>query len=270
MAGWCAGQRGPNTTWCIAHRLIVSLSHTQTPAQAAASFRQQHADVYAAAAAGSCPIEGALALAQPSSSMLEEARDWWWKFRALLQRNLQAYVRNPANVLGRFLTYQGVAMLTGTYMYKIGSIRGLLGLNIFVGECVLAASFWDSRHTHTRTFPNANFLFLSLYMYMNHTASIFFTLLAQEMFPFISHSLFVFSRMFHAIENAAGLYPPSCYYMSMVLIELVLNTVNGGLMAAYIYHSNNFSTFFNPERPWVACAGWTGFAMLLNAVTNVR
>lgn len=51
----------------------------------------------------------------------------------LLRRDLQVYARNPTNAVFRFGAYVGVAMLSGTYLYKIGTMRGLLGLNIVIG-----------------------------------------------------------------------------------------------------------------------------------------
>jgi hypothetical protein len=46
---------------------------------------------------------------------------------------VQAYVRNPANALAQLATYVGVALLSGTFLYKVGSIQGMLGLNIMIG-----------------------------------------------------------------------------------------------------------------------------------------
>lgn len=90
------------------------------------------------------------------------------------------------------------------------------------------------------------------------------------MLPYVSLSLFADARAFYVIENAAGLYPPSCFYLSIVLIELVLNAVNGGVLVAIVYIMWTVAVFFDPERPWAACAGFAGFAMLQNMVTNVR
>ena len=55
-----------------------------------------------------------------------------------------------------------------------------------------------------------------------------------------------------------------------MLVELALNASCGFVSGAYSYYSNGFATFFNPARPWAACAGWSAFVMLLNSVTNVR
>jgi hypothetical protein len=90
------------------------------------------------------------------------------------------------------------------------------------------------------------------------------------MLPYVSLSLFADARAFYVIENAAGLYPPSCFYLSIVLIELVLNAVSGGIAVASNFRWIQLTVFFDPERPWAACAGFAGFAMLQNMVTNVR
>lgn len=94
--------------------------------------------------------------------------------------------------------------------------------------------------------------------------------MAQEIFPVISMPLFGHARTLYAIENAAGLYPPSCFYASMVLIELLLNATNGGFMFGYVYMSCSLGVFFDPVRPWASWAGYVAFGMLMNVVTNVR
>lgn len=253
--------------------------------QAATSFRRHHPDVYAAASAAVHPTKGVVSLAsRPSGGALEAARDWWFKFGVLLRRDLQAYARNPANAIFRFAAYVGVAVLSGTYLYKIGEGRGLLGLNIVIGA--YASSTFHPfacdpcARTHrslrppptnsTCPTPSPNYNPPPTTTVRTRTADLFFSLLAQELFPYVSQSLFAHSRAFYSVENAAGLYPPSCYYCSLVLTELALNASCGFVSGAYSYYSNGFATFFNPARPWAACAGWSAFVMLLNSVTNVR
>jgi hypothetical protein len=72
-------------------------------------------------------------MAQPSS-LLEEAQDWWFKLRVLLQRNVQVYARNPSNALGRFGAYQGMALLSSIFLCRIGFVRGLLRLHLVIGK----------------------------------------------------------------------------------------------------------------------------------------
>ncbi len=99
---------------------------------------------------------------------------------------------------------------------------------------------------------------------------IFLCMVAQELFPAMSIPLYAHHRAFYVVENAANLYPTSCYYLAIILMELVLNAVNGGLLAAQMYYFHNFAAFFLSARPWAACAGYAGFVMLLNAAVNVR
>ena len=85
------------------------------------------------------------------SSLLEEARDWWFKLRVLLQRNAQVYARNPSNALGRFGAYLGMALLVSIFLCRVGFVRGLLRLHLIIGKKGLLGS-GAARNDCTSTF----------------------------------------------------------------------------------------------------------------------
>ena len=88
--------------------------------------------MYESAARAARPIGGTSFLTQPSSA-LEQAWDWWFKFRVLLRRNLLVYARSPANALARTIGYQGLSLVASAVLYRIGFLKGMLKLNIFMG-----------------------------------------------------------------------------------------------------------------------------------------
>lgn len=92
----------------------------------------------AAAAAAAVPTTGG-SLIRPTSAR-EAVCDWWFKFWVLLMRQLMVYIRNPVNVLARCLAYAGASLFKGSLLHSIGSVRGLLGLNIMTGT----SAFLDS------------------------------------------------------------------------------------------------------------------------------
>ena len=194
---------------------------------------------------------------------MEGVRDWWFKFQVLFNRTLQTYTRSPANVVARFIANQSMGLVLGTLFADLGRIHGLLGFTNMTGgskENGLWTRDGMLKRKCSITHPFVN----------TYTVDIFLCMVAQEVSPFFSVPLYAHHRAFYVVENAANLYPTSCYYLAIILMELVLNAVSVGLLAAQMYYFHNIAAYFQPKRPWTACAGYAGFMMLLNAATNVR
>ena len=95
-------------------------------------------------------------------------------------------------------------------------------------------------------------------------------MLAASVFPYASISLFIFDRQFYQGENASGLYPPSASFVANVLLEMLLNTVNGLVYALICYYMAAYWAFIQPTNPAATVSGYLGIFVAMNTVTNVR
>lgn len=103
-------------------------------------FRAQHPAVFAPVAL--LPLlptpsaTGFSSSASHQSGSAAAAADWWFKYCVLLRRTLWAYLRNPGNVLLRFIVFQLLGVLSGLGMRGVASQRGLLQAQKILGTFV--------------------------------------------------------------------------------------------------------------------------------------
>ncbi len=120
--------------------LMPCIHHTPTPTQAAAVFCEKHADLFQALALEHSPDASAKAMLGPRPSLHNLAdglREWGFKFRVLLERNLKIYMRNPGNALARFLVYTSVGIAAGVLCFDIGKKTGPQAAADFIGKSVV-------------------------------------------------------------------------------------------------------------------------------------
>lgn len=67
-------------------------------------------------------------------------RAWGFKFRILLDRNCRIYIRNPGNVLARFLLYVSVAIAAGIFLFGVGKEDGPRAATDMMGTLIIPAS----------------------------------------------------------------------------------------------------------------------------------
>lgn len=126
---WVAGGGGASILALVTHSHTHFSIHPSI--QAAASFRKQHSDVFAAAAAAAAALPiGQCALRPRGGDVVEGVRDWWFKFQVLFNRTLQTYTRDPTNLSARVVGSLFYGIIQGTLFADLGRLRGLLGFPI--------------------------------------------------------------------------------------------------------------------------------------------
>ncbi len=95
-------------------------------------------------------------------------------------------------------------------------------------------------------------------------------MLGASVFPYVSISLFIYDRQFYQCENASGLYPPSAYFATNVLLEMLLNTVNAIVYALAHYYMVAYWAFIQPTNPPATAAGYLGIFVAMNMVSNAQ
>jgi len=106
---------------------------------AAAAFREQHANLFQPLSLELIPF--ATTTTGPYPAMAQGVRTWVFKFRVLLERNLWIYIRNPGNVLARFLVYTSLGIAAGILCWDIGRGDGPHTATDFMG---MAFERWDA------------------------------------------------------------------------------------------------------------------------------
>jgi hypothetical protein len=95
-------------------------------------------------------------------------------------------------------------------------------------------------------------------------------MLGASVFPYASISLFLYDRQFYQAENASGLYPSSAYFAANVLLEMLLNTVNGVVYSLIIYYMVAYAAFIQPADPAAMVTGYVGLFVAMNMVSNAQ
>jgi hypothetical protein len=103
----------------------------------------QHADLFQPLSLELVPFAITTTAPYPSSihTMAQGFRTWTFKFRILLERNLWIYIRNPGNVLARFLVYTSVGIAAGIFCLDIGRGESSHTATDFMG---MAYERWDA------------------------------------------------------------------------------------------------------------------------------
>eukprot|EP00884_Botryococcus_braunii_P000584 jgi/Botrbrau1/10526/Bobra.7_1s0007.1 len=125
---------------------------------------------------------------------------WLRQCQILTWRALLAYTRNPADVAGRMMMAQGVAIMDGVVIMSGGNIGGYnINNAISVVTCIFTVTF---------------------------------TLL---LLPFTHMSLYVSDRKFYALDVAANLYHPSAYYVAQAAAGAPFTLLNATVLTLIMY-----------------------------------
>lgn len=142
--GRSVGRQGQEGLLSIHTSTTLALSflslHALTPLQAAEAFRQQHAVIFRPLAIEQEAHAASFITAMEARSWFhawgQGIRTWAFKFGLLLARNLRLYIRNPGNVIGRFIVYLSVGIASGIFCWGIGRSTGPRAANDMMGAYV--------------------------------------------------------------------------------------------------------------------------------------
>ncbi|KJE93071.1 hypothetical protein CAOG_009727 [Capsaspora owczarzaki ATCC 30864] len=121
---------------------------------------------------------------------------WGTQFGVLLKRAITNYVRNPGNVIARFVLVAFTGFMTGAAFFGL-------------------SEHWDALNSRL--------------------GALYFLCVIYVLLPFTSLSLFIYDRQFYSRESAARLYTPSAYYLANSLVELTFNAANVAISASVAY-----------------------------------